>query len=91
VTSDKGLAGAFNSNLIKGAWKFVADHPSAQIRFELLGRKGRDHFRKRGAAIAGEHLNLAAKVPGGAVYEFRITYASGTGTASYMMRVAHQN
>jgi F-type H+-transporting ATPase subunit gamma len=63
VTSDKGLAGAFNSNLIKGAWKFVADHPSAQIRFELLGRKGRDHFRKRGATIAGEYLNLAAKVP----------------------------
>ena len=29
---------------------------------ELIGRKGRDFFRKRGAAIAGEHVGLAGKV-----------------------------
>jgi F-type H+-transporting ATPase subunit gamma len=59
VTSDKGLAGAFNSNMIKGAQRFLAEHEPAQVRLELLGRKGRDFFRKRGAAIAGEHINLA--------------------------------
>ena len=62
VTSDKGLAGAFNSNLIKGALGFPAEHGGAAVTLELIGRKGRDFFRKRDAAIAGEHIGLAAKV-----------------------------
>jgi len=61
VTSDKGLAGAFNSNLIKGAQRFIAEHGQADVRMELLGRKGRDFFRKRGANVVGEHIGLAAK------------------------------
>jgi F-type H+-transporting ATPase subunit gamma len=61
VTSDKGLAGAFNANLIKGAQHFVAEHRGSQVRMELIGRKGRDFFRKRGAAISGEAIGLAAK------------------------------
>jgi F-type H+-transporting ATPase subunit gamma len=32
------------------------------VQLELIGRKGRDFFRKRGAAILGEHVNMAAKV-----------------------------
>jgi F-type H+-transporting ATPase subunit gamma len=62
VTGDKGLAGAFNTNLIKGAQRFIADHGEASVTLELIGRKGRDFFRKRGAAISGEHIGLAAKV-----------------------------
>jgi len=61
VTSDKGLAGAFNSNLIKAAQYFVAGHADSAVTFELIGRKGRDFFRKRNARIAGDHINLAAK------------------------------
>ncbi len=61
VTSDKGLAGAFNSNLIKAAQRFQAEHRDATVTFELVGRKGRDFFRKRSARISGEHVNLAAK------------------------------
>jgi F-type H+-transporting ATPase subunit gamma len=62
VTSDKGLAGAFNSNLIKGAQRFIADHREAAVRMELIGRKGRDFFKKRGAEVSGESVGLAAKV-----------------------------
>ena len=62
VTGDKGLAGAFNTNLIKGALGFSAEHGGAAVTLELIGRKGRDFFRKRGGAIAGEHIGLAAKV-----------------------------
>jgi F-type H+-transporting ATPase subunit gamma len=58
VTSDKGLAGAFNSNLIKGAQRFLMDHPEAAIRMELVGRKGRDFFKKRSVTVSGEHLNM---------------------------------
>jgi F-type H+-transporting ATPase subunit gamma len=62
ITSDKGLAGAFNTNLIKAAQRFVAERAGVSIRMELIGRKGRDFFRKRGATIAGEHINMAAKL-----------------------------
>src|SRR5438552_9079034 len=58
ITADKGLAGAFNSNLIKAATKFAADRPEAVIEYLLVGRKGRDLFRKRGAPIAGEFIGL---------------------------------
>jgi F-type H+-transporting ATPase subunit gamma len=62
ITSDKGLAGAFNSNTIKSAQLFMAERREASVTLELIGRKGRDFFRKRGASIGGEYLGLAAKV-----------------------------
>jgi F-type H+-transporting ATPase subunit gamma len=61
VTSDTGLAGAFNSNLIKAAQTFYAEHKDAQIELVAIGRKGRDAFRKRGAAITSEHLQIIQK------------------------------
>ncbi len=61
LTGDKGLAGAFNSNLIKGAQRFIIEHPESTITLELVGRKGRDFFRKRGARISGDTINMAAK------------------------------
>jgi len=62
ITSDKGLAGAFNSNLIRAGQRFISDHPGAAISMELLGRKGRDFFRKRNVQVVGEYLGLAGRV-----------------------------
>jgi F-type H+-transporting ATPase subunit gamma len=62
ITGDKGLAGAFNTNLIKGAQRFFTEHGGASVTLELIGRKGRDFFRRRGSTISGEHIGLAAKV-----------------------------
>ncbi|MGA3261671.1 MAG: ATP synthase F1 subunit gamma [Bryobacteraceae bacterium] len=61
LSADKGLAGAFNTNLIKGAQRFIKERPQASVKLELIGRKGRDFFRKRHAAIAGESIGLANK------------------------------
>ncbi|MCU1273612.1 MAG: synthase gamma subunit [Bryobacterales bacterium] len=58
VTSDKGLAGAFNSNLIKAAQRFIEEHRNAELEMETIGRKGRDFFRKRGVRIRGEHVGI---------------------------------
>jgi F-type H+-transporting ATPase subunit gamma len=58
VTADRGLAGGFNANLLKLAQRFVNEHKGADLTFELIGRKGRDYFRKRGARISGEHLDM---------------------------------
>jgi F-type H+-transporting ATPase subunit gamma len=60
-SSDTGLAGAFNSNLLKAAQKFFADYKGAEITLTLVGRKGRDFYRRRGAKILAEHVNLAAR------------------------------
>ncbi len=61
ITSDKGLAGAFNSNLIKATQRFLADHPDANVSLTLVGRKGRDFFKRRGSQILGEYVNVLAK------------------------------
>jgi len=58
VTADRGLAGGFNANLLKLAQRFVNEHRNAELSFTLIGRKGRDYFRKRGARISAEHLDM---------------------------------
>ena len=57
-TSDTGLAGAFNANLMKASQTFLAEHQSAEVKLTLVGRKGRDFFRRRNAAILTDHMNL---------------------------------
>lgn len=61
VTADKGLCGAFNTNLIKAAQAFVAANPDKQIEILAVGRKGRDFFRRRGAMLSGEYIGLTGK------------------------------
>jgi F-type H+-transporting ATPase subunit gamma len=62
VTADRGLAGAFNANVIRAAQKFIQDHPAANIGLELVGRKGRDFFRRRHANITGEAATFFQKI-----------------------------
>jgi F-type H+-transporting ATPase subunit gamma len=50
VSGDKGFAGAFNSNIIKAAMRFIAAQNGEQSRnvdIETIGRKARDLFRRR--------------------------------------------
>jgi F-type H+-transporting ATPase subunit gamma len=61
ITADKGLCGAFNTNLIKAAQAFVVSNPGKQIEILAVGRKGRDFFRRRGATLAGEYIGLTGK------------------------------
>lgn len=61
VTADKGLCGAFNTNLIKAAQAFIAKNSDKQIEILPVGRKGRDFFRRRGATLAGEYIGLTGK------------------------------
>jgi F-type H+-transporting ATPase subunit gamma len=58
VTADKGLAGAFNANLIKAAQSFMREHSAATVELLAVGRKGFDFFRRRHAQIAGEYIGL---------------------------------
>ena len=47
VTGDKGLAGAFNTNILKVVTKFIESKPEENIDVECIGRKGRDFMRRR--------------------------------------------
>jgi len=60
ITADKGLCGAFNTNLIKAAQAFVREHAGKTIEIVAVGRKGRDFFRRRGA-LDGEYIGLTGK------------------------------
>lgn len=61
VTADKGLCGAFNTNLIKAAQAFLRDNPGKNIEILAVGRKGRDFFRRRGANLGGEYIGVTGK------------------------------
>jgi F-type H+-transporting ATPase subunit gamma len=61
VTGDKGLAGSFNTNVIKAGGMFVAE--SAQTcTLGLVGRKGRDFFGRRGFAVLFEQVGIFQKL-----------------------------
>src|SRR4029078_3962946 len=61
VTADKGLCGAFNTNLTKVAQAFIRENSDTSIEIMAIGRKGRDFFRNRHATIAGEYIGLTGK------------------------------
>ncbi|MGI9071329.1 MAG: ATP synthase F1 subunit gamma [Bryobacteraceae bacterium] len=61
VGSDRGLAGAFNANLLRMAQRFIDEHRGVDIRVETIGRKSRDYFRKRGFTITGEHIGIVER------------------------------
>ena len=47
VTGDKGLAGAFNTNILKAAMRFLESRAGKNVEIETIGRKGRDFLRRR--------------------------------------------
>jgi F-type H+-transporting ATPase subunit gamma len=61
ITADKGLCGAFNTNLTKAAQAFMRENSDKSIEIMAIGRKGRDFFRNRHATIAGEYIGLTGK------------------------------
>jgi len=62
VTSDRGLCGAYNANLIKSARRFIDDQAKAGISVDLhtVGRKGDEFFRKRSYPIRDAHIQFLA-------------------------------
>jgi F-type H+-transporting ATPase subunit gamma len=61
ITADRGLCGAFNTNLIKAAQAFINENGGKQFEVLPIGRKGRDFFRRRSMNIIGEYIGLTGK------------------------------
>src|SRR5215510_1691852 len=63
-TSDRGLCGGYNANLIRSAEAFIRQHTGEQeIELTLVGRKGADYFRRRRASIAERYTDILYKAP----------------------------
>ena len=59
ISGDRGLCGSFNSNVIKAAGQFVvSEGRSGAVTLGLVGRKGRDFFRRRGFEVPFEHIGI---------------------------------
>ncbi|HET7746856.1 MAG TPA: ATP synthase F1 subunit gamma [Vicinamibacteria bacterium] len=58
VTADKGLAGGFNANIIRAAVQFLEGRAGRELAVDVVGRKGRDYFRRRHHRIRTEHVGL---------------------------------
>ena len=58
ITADRGLCGSFNSNVIKAAGQFIVAHRGRNVVLGLVGRKGRDFFRRRGFDVRYEATGI---------------------------------
>ena len=73
-TSDRGLCGGFNTNLIEKTRSFMKEKTGAEIRFSFtnFGKKGRDWCRKENLQIEDQHLGVV-----GAAFGFHVASAAG--------------
>ncbi len=63
ITSDKGLCGAFNANIIRAAVQFIeSDAANRELSLSLLGRKGVDWFRRRPWRVRHEFVNIGGNL-----------------------------
>jgi len=59
LTSDRGLAGGFNANIFRVSQRFIAERkqaspPAREVVLEVVGKKGRDYFRRRKLEVVRE-------------------------------------
>jgi F-type H+-transporting ATPase subunit gamma len=62
LTGERGLAGAFNSNVLRKAHEFFRSHRGKKITTIPVGKKGRDALRRAGFTFAAEYVNVLARV-----------------------------
>jgi F-type H+-transporting ATPase subunit gamma len=64
VTSDRGLCGSFNAGLTRAAYRFINDHRKQyeEIVLFVVGRKGRDFFRRRELSMRKEYLGVLGSI-----------------------------
>jgi len=69
VAGERGLAGAFNANILREAVKFFKSRQGKKLVVIPVGKKSRDALRKAGIQFAGEYVNVLARVDFGVARE----------------------
>jgi F-type H+-transporting ATPase subunit gamma len=62
LTGERGLAGAFNANILRKANELFRAHRDKKVLTVPVGKKGRDSLKKAGFTFAGEWVNVLARV-----------------------------
>jgi F-type H+-transporting ATPase subunit gamma len=62
ITADKGLAGAFNSNIIRRSLEFVRSSNATEVTLVVVGRKARDFYRRRQFTIKRDMIGFWDKL-----------------------------
>ena len=83
VTADRGLCGAFNTNVLRTAQNFIRDHLSTQMRLVSVGKKGRDFFRRRPTPVAAEFINIFSNLNYGHAKEISERVVEGYANAEF--------
>jgi F-type H+-transporting ATPase subunit gamma len=60
LTADRGLCGSFNMNSINKAEKWIKEQGTKglEVRLTLVGKKGRDYFKRKAVPVTAAHINL---------------------------------
>lgn len=94
VTSDRGLCGTYNANIIHYA-ETVLNQQACKAQWVLIGKKGDDYFKKRSAPIFASYLDLAGKTDYGRIAEItqRLTdaYLAGQFDAIYLIYTKYKS
>jgi F-type H+-transporting ATPase subunit gamma len=61
VSGERGLCGAFNSNVMRRAIEFLRERPAEKLEVMSLGRKARDAMRKQRWKIIAEYVDITTK------------------------------
>jgi len=69
LTGERGLAGAFNTNILRKANEFFRSNKGRKLLVIPVGKKGRDALRKAGFNLIGEYINVLARVEFASVRE----------------------
>src|SRR5260370_322182 len=69
LTGERGLAGAFNANILRKAQDFFRANKSKKISTIPVGKKGRDSLKKAGFTLIAEYVNVLARVDFGTARE----------------------
>ncbi len=62
VTADRGLCGGFNANLVRRAVHFLREHKDKDVHLWLVGKKGRDYFRRFAKKVEKEYVGIFQKL-----------------------------
>ena len=61
ITADRGLCGAYNTNIIRHALEFLVQHSDRKVELNILGKRARDFFRRRPYAVRHEAIGVLQK------------------------------
>jgi F-type H+-transporting ATPase subunit gamma len=61
ISADRGLCGAYNTNIVRQALEFLDTHSTRNVTLSILGKRARDFFRRRRYAVRQEAVNVLQK------------------------------